>query len=391
MKKVIIFTSAMAENDFRAYQESAIKKSNPSNQNFYSRLIKSLSTFNDVSVISHRPISNQMFRSMTFEANETTSENVNYYYSKVSTKLTYKLFDEFSSIYKTAIKCINEINTNDFVIIVDVLRYNLLKAAKKIGKKFKVPVIGMLTDNPKNLTGARSRYIDKIFANALNLDGYLSLSQGLLNVFNKENKPSYIFKGLVETNEPTKKEPLGDYLFFSGSLYERYGVKTMVDAYLASTIKQKLIICGSGPLKEYISSLEAKDSRILYLSQLEKNKIISLQQHAIANINPRPINEKLDSESVPSKLLEYFSSGVPTISTKHIKLYDTFKDDAIWFDDGNFDSLKLVFDNFSTYDYHSLLKMASTAKVKVYELYDIRVQGEAISHFIDSFIASENK
>lgn len=391
MKKILVFTSAMIDADFMKYQEIAKKKSNPSNQNFYSRLIRALAKFNDVSVISHRPISTEMFDEHFFEASKSNYENINYYYTYISTHFSYKAFHECKSIYQTATKCIEDMHTNDFVIVVDVLRYNLLRAAKKISKKYKVPIIGMITDNPTNLSGVTNRYINTIITHALDLDGYLSLSDGLLKVFNTHNKPSYIFEGLVEDTELTKKDPLGEYLFFSGSLYERYGVKTMIDAYLASNIKQKLIICGAGPLEQYINEKEGSDSRLLYLSQLDRNKILSLQQHALANINPRPINEKLDEESIPSKLLEYFASGVPTLSTKHIKLYKLFKDDVMWFNDGSYESLLQGFNAFSKCNYSSLKKMASTAKVKVFEFYDLRVQGEAITHFIDSLIASENK
>jgi len=390
MRKIMLFTSAMTDSYFTKYQETAKKKSNPSNQNFYSRLIRSLANFNDVYVISHRPISTQMFDNVSFEARKENENNVNYYYTYISTHFAYKPIHEFKAICHAANKCIDDMHTNEFVIIVDVLRYNLLRAAKKIGRKYKVPVIGMLTDNPTNITGVTQKYINKILSYAFGLDGYLSLSEGLIKAFSSGHKPSYIFEGLVENFESTKKEALGDYLFFCGSLYERYGVKTMIDAYLASNIKQKLVICGAGQLEDYIAKKESEDSRILYLSQLERSKVLSLQQHALANINPRPISS-LDEESIPSKLLEYFASGTPTMSTKHIKLYKLFKDDAMWFNDGDFDSIKRGFDRFSEYNYESLRKMASSAKVKVFSLYDLRVQGEGITHFIDSLMASWNK
>lgn len=390
MKKIIIFTSAMDDNNFSLYQENAKRKSNPSNQNFYSRLIRSLSIFNDVSVISHRPISSQMFGSISFDSKKTNQDGVNYYYTYISTHLLYKPFHEFKAIYHEAVKCVNDLESNDFVIIVDVLRYNLLRAAKKLARKNHVPIFGMLTDNPKNISGVTRKYINKILSIGSKLDGYLALSDGLVKAFSNGKKPSYIFEGFVENIDSPKKEPLGNYLFFSGSLYERYGVKTMIDAYLSSSIKEKLIICGSGPLEQYIFDKERNDSRILYLSQLDRNKILSLQQHAIANINPRPLSN-IDEESIPSKLLEYFASGTPTLSTKHPKLYNLFKDDAVWFNDGSFESLERTFNRFQEeYNYDSLKKMASSAKVKVFSLYDLRVQGEAITHFIDSFKNSEN-
>ena len=49
---ILVFSSAMRENDFSLYQEEAKIKPNPSNQNFYYKLIKTLAINNTVSVVS---------------------------------------------------------------------------------------------------------------------------------------------------------------------------------------------------------------------------------------------------------------------------------------------------------------------------------------------------
>ena len=65
---VLILTSAMTEKDFASYQNDAKIKPNPSNQNFYSKLIRCISTRNNVSVVSHRPLSKRMFKQKSFSA-----------------------------------------------------------------------------------------------------------------------------------------------------------------------------------------------------------------------------------------------------------------------------------------------------------------------------------
>ena len=390
MKNILLLSSVMIESEFAKYQSDANIKPNPSNQNFYARLLKALSLKYNVSVISHRPFVKGMFKDKYLMSSMSIDGRNHFYYTHVGCSKVYKLFKEAKCIDDLVESAIIDFNSNDFVVIVDVLRYGLLKAALRIKNKYHVPVIGMLTDNPANISKASKSYVKHILNNASDLDGYLALTDGLVKVFNKNNKPSYVFEGLVDEQINCKNDPIDNFYFFGGSLYERYGVKTLIDAFKDSSIKDKLLIAGRGPLYKYLFDLEKKDSRILYLYQIPKEKVYSYEKRAIANINPRPLNEKMDNESIPSKLLEYLASGKPTISTKHPKLYEIFKDEVFWIEDSSKEGIKNALEDFVNTDYDKLIKMASTALVKVYELYGVNVQGQAIAHFIDSISSLEN-
>ena len=379
---IVIFTSAMVDKEFAKYQEEANIKPNPSNQNFYSKLIRALSFKNTISVVSHRPFVKGMFDDNRLQRKETSDGLVKYFYTQLESSRSYKMFDEINEIIDAGEKAVKNFLNNNFVVIVDVLRINLVKAAIKFAHIHNVKIIGMLTDNPTNLSNVRHSYIRNVFKNASRLDGYLSLSNGLLRAYKVSNKPNYVFEGLVDEVGPVRKQPIGNYYFFGGSLYERYGVKKLIHAFIDSNIPEKLVIAGNGPLREYIFQNNEKNSRILYLSQLPKEKIYGLEQNAIANINPRPFSKKLDEESVPSKLLEYFASGVPTISTIHTKLYEIFKNDAFWIEDDSQEGIRKALNKFTMEDYEELKKRAITARVKVYEIYGVKNQGERITYFL---------
>lgn len=379
---IVIFTSAMVDKEFAKYQEEANIKPNPSNQNFYSKLIRALSFKNTISVVSHRPFVKGMFDDNRLQRKETSDGLVKYFYTQLESSRSYKMFDEINEIIDAGEKAVKNFLNNNFVVIVDVLRINLVKAAIKFAHIHNVKIIGMLTDNPTNLSNVRHSYIRNVFKNASRLDGYLSLSNGLLRAYKVSNKPNYVFEGLVDEVGPIRKQPIGNYYFFGGSLYERYGVKKLIHAFIDSNIPEKLVIAGNGPLREYIFQNNEKNSRILYLSQLPKEKIYGLEQNAIANINPRPFSKKLDEESVPSKLLEYFASGVPTISTIHTKLYEIFKNDAFWIEDDSQEGIRKALNKFAMEDYEELKKRAITARVKVYEIYGVKNQGERITYFL---------
>lgn len=373
----------MINDDFSSYQSAAKIKPNPSNQYFYSKLIKSLAIGNQVSVISHRPFVKGMFKEKFLPEESKTFENVTYRYTRVESSKFYKFLKEQNEIVRTATSIIEDMHSRDFVIVTDTLRLNLLKAARKVGAMYGVKVVGMLTDNPDNLSFKSKAYSKRIKKVVSSLDGYLSLTDGLVKVFNP-HKPNYVFEGLVNEETFFKKDPIYDYFFFGGSLYERYGVKTLIDAFHHSNIKSKLVIAGNGPLSKYIEQLSLDDYRILYLTQLPKDKIIGYEKNALANINPRPVNDKLDKESVPSKLLEYLSVGVPVITTKYSKFYGPFKDNIFWIDGNDEEAVIKALTEFETTSLEERNKKALSAKIKAFEFYGLDVQGESISHFLAS-------
>ena len=386
---ILVFTSAMSASDFSSYQDKAKIKPNPSNQNFYYRLIKTLALNNNVSVVSHRPLVKGMFKTNYLESNTVMDGNVKFYYTNVGCGKAYKAFKEIKNIKQTAIQAIEDFISNDFIVITDTLRLNLLKCARRIGNFYNSKVIGMLTDNPLNLSSGSGFIRKQLIKEASNLDGYLSLTSGLVNVFNS-NLPSYIFEGLVSEELEGKKDPIFNYFYFGGSMYERYGVKTLVDAFHKSNVKSKLVLAGNGPLDKYIESVAQKDYRILYLSQISKEKNIAYMRNSIANINPRPLDKKLDNEFVPSKLLEYLSIGTPLISTKYPKFYSLFKDDVTWIEGNDIEALKSTIESYDISNQEMYLKKAATARRKVFEFYGMNVQAQFIDHFIAEINSSNN-
>ena len=386
---ILVFSSAMRENDFSLYQEEAKIKPSPSNQNFYYKLIKTLAINNTVSVVSHRPLVKGMFKRGYLESDTKIDGNIKFYYTNNRSDKLFKLFKEKQSIENAARQAIEDFLSHDFIIVTDTLRLNLLKAAKKIAKLYDVKIVGMLTDNPYNLSNGPVYVKKYLVQQASDLDGYLSLTNGLVQIYN-ENARSYVFEGLVSEENEGKKDPIFNYFYFGGSLYERYGVKTLVDAFHNSNIKAKLVLAGSGPLDSYIEQLANDDYRILYLNQLSKEKNIAYMRNSIANINPRPLDLKMDNESVPSKLLEYLSIGTPVISTKFPRLYSTFKDDVHWIDGNTVDAMKIALESYDISKQEEHLKKAATARRKVFEFYGLNVQAESIDRFLVEINSSTN-
>ena len=129
MKNILLLSSVMIESEFASYQAKANVKPNPSNQNFYARLLKALSLTYNVSVISHRPFIKGMFHEKYLMSSMSIDGRNHFYYAHIGCSKGYKLFKEAKCIDDMVQSAIIDFNSDDFVVVVDVLRYGLLKAA----------------------------------------------------------------------------------------------------------------------------------------------------------------------------------------------------------------------------------------------------------------------
>lgn len=111
-------------------------------------------------------------------------------------------------------------------------------------------------------------------------------------------------------------DSLSFVIAFAGSLDEANGVLVLLEAF--SKLKGehfRLRIAGGGPLTEMVKAAAAKDSRIEYLGYISFEQVLDLYNSADVLINMRLTQSIHTDYFYPSKLLEYFSSGTPVIST----------------------------------------------------------------------------
>ena len=331
MAKVFYFTTALSNEDYKDYLSLWSVPPNLSNQNFHNKFIRSISLTHPVEVISLRPINNK-FGAKTLHSATKIEKNITWNYIKVSSNLV----DKYLNTSKRILSTIKNKIDSESVIFVDVLNRALLKAALKAKAKYNCCVIGICTDNPYNISFVRNGYGDEIINLSSNLDGYVALTNKLLELFNKQKKPSVVIDGITESvNYDSKIEIEGDYLFFGGSLMKKYGVYNLIDAFERLDIKNlKLVICGhheESDFKTYIKDIK----NVIYLGALPYQDVIAIERKAVCAINPRPIDPQIDNYSIPSKTLEYLASGVLTICVENKLLKEKYKDAIIWAKSGN--------------------------------------------------------
>lgn len=360
---IIYITTAMKTKDFNDLVDSTHNKPNPAGQNFHSKLIKALAQNEDVRVISLVPIATNM--------HFLDSENWKYIYRRESKISRYLL--AVNDVLEAAEKLFPK---EPAIVLFDSLNLTASRAASQLAKKRGFKSVAILTDNPNNFANPSSNFASNVISEAKQASASLSLSEGLLKAFGMENKPSLLFPGLVEEANPGKSPFTFSYMYFGGALYEKYGVIDLLNAYVSAEPHMDLVVAGHGPEDWRFTHAASSDPHVHFLGQVTKERNYLLEEGASLLINPRPYDEKLDKESVPSKMFEYLATNKPVLSVKQTALQREFPDDVNWLEKGGEEELKYFF-------LHNLSHLKGNhAKDKVFANYGLEATGRRIHDFI---------
>ena len=333
--KILYFTTALDNEEFKKYLSYWKVSPNLSNQNFHNKLIHALALSYDVDVISVRSI-NHYFKKQRLAA-KINKENSKIYWKYIEVRRN--KIDKFLNMYKR----IEFITMPDSeYIFVDALNLSLLKAAIKYRKKHSQKIIGVVTDNPNNISFLKKKYKAKLLELGKKLDGYIALTPKLESLYNLDNKPSIVIDGVSEKiSDFLPIEVDGDYIYFGGSLMKEYGVYNLIEAFKdLDKPNLKLVICGHHVNTNKLYEVIGNNPNILYLGAKSYEENLSLEKNSILAINPRPINPKIDEYSIPSKTLEYLSIGALTVTVENELLKSHYGPCIIWAKSGDPKDLK---------------------------------------------------
>ena len=130
--KIIYFTTAREEKDFRSFINDWKISLNPSNQNFHNKLIRALGINNEVHVISVRPFSRSNMHVKKLEKGVKQEGSITWHYVKRSGHKVYRTLVTTNQIMST----LRGIDTSDSIFITDTINRALVQAVYKIRKKY---------------------------------------------------------------------------------------------------------------------------------------------------------------------------------------------------------------------------------------------------------------
>lgn len=232
---------------------------------------------------------------------------------------------QYYSVYRNVLK---ELKKNKGVEPVDIVIYSInvpvLKAAIKYRRKYspKSKIILIVPDLLEfSFEESLASKIKTFIIGDMNrlyyeVDGFVFLTEAM-NERVKTSHPYCVVEGIYNSHEDRTVEKPKDGLkriFYSGMLYEKFGVKNLVDAFMRTTDDSyRLQICGVGELEEYIRNVSQSDRRIELYGLLPREKALVMQSEATLLVNPRTPEGEFTKYSFPSKNIEYLVSGTPVL------------------------------------------------------------------------------
>ena len=312
---------------------------NASIQNLHNRLIRSLAMTHEVEVISIRPFSRKYCKLKKLDAETKQEGKITWHYLEIK---RHKI-SRYLSVTKQCNKILTKMNLKDCIVITDTLNPNVLKNSTKFATKFNLPIIGVCNNTPSSIHNTGKSYATSLLSLAENLSGYISLTSGLNNLYNKYNRANMTFEGILDDVAVKSKEnKYGDYIFFNGSLDPRDGIVELILAFRElDNDKLKLIISGYFPNEETLNKVINGNKNIINLGNIPSDEVISLADHSLLNVNPLPFTEDLDRYYIPANLVDYFNSNSVVVSVRNRQFKKYFDSDAIWVEESEiYDLLK---------------------------------------------------
>ncbi len=218
-------------------------------------------------------------------------------------------------------------NEGKKIVLVYAMHTPFVKAAIEIKQLiYDVAVCLIVPDLPEHMGGKRKglyRFLRASEKRMLNnylplVNGFVLLTKYMAEVINIGRRPWVCIEGIYdEPGMPIKEQNIYDkqkIVMYSGNLTIKYGIQNLLDAFIKTDKKDyQLWICGEGEARSLVKKRAKSDSRIKYFGQLAREEVLALQKEATVLVNPRTGNGEYTRYSFPSKIMEYYASGTPTI------------------------------------------------------------------------------
>ena len=307
-----------------------------------------------------------------------------------------KQITTINSVVKIIKKLMKQRKETELTIITHCFYPQSFLAIKALKKRYKVNVFTIIPDLPdfaySNLDASK-RLLSKLWVRFNKMkqdfkcvpDGYICFSEYQRNYLDKD-KPYIVMEGFADIAEIDKIAPASiqsdkKIVLYAGGLKANYGVDSLIKGFhLLDRNDCELWLYGEGESQKVIE--EINDSRIQYKGCVAKEEIISLEKSVYVLVNPRPADIEYAKCSFPSKLLEYMSSGTPTLTTRLESMPEEYLDKLLFIDEVSEEGIRSALDNVLAMEIDSLKTIALKAKEFVYEQKTPLRQAERIKDFI---------
>ncbi|MBO4427599.1 MAG: glycosyltransferase [Bacteroidales bacterium] len=291
----------------------------------FGRLVARGFVLNDVGCDALSSLPKKGLRKILTTEKAESEKGVTYHYiPSVNIPVIRQLVQLFYSLFFSFRWCKKK--GGDKAIVCDALDISICIGGLLVAKICGIKNICVLTDMPGLMIGQGNSFFWKVVTRVnktylSSFDGYVFLTQQMNARVNIKNRPFIIMEGLVDSEASM---PVIDVcpntrrtVLYAGGLHERYGLKTLVDAFVSLDIPDtKLIIYGSGPYEKELLRVCERETCVEFRGVAPNEIVLEAEERASLLVNPRPTAEEFTRYSFPSKNLEYMASGTPLLTTK---------------------------------------------------------------------------
>lgn len=364
-------------------------------QKFLLQIMMGVAKNCEVISISIKPYSYSTYNKRIIKGSGDNVGDIRFIYPGFINGRLSRFITTYISVFFNTLKIL--IRNRDIVIITDPLNPFICKPTRAVARLTKKKCIAIVTDLPLEATKMKERKESKakilftrIYEHYANFgidrfDGYIFLTNQMNSVINKKEKPYCVIEGTVDDshirdiNTIQKKENSDLLLLYAGGVYEKYGVKNLVEAFIAANMPNtKLHIYGEGSYVDDLIQIADAEKEIDYKGCVLNDELEGIERSADVLINPRLSNSEYTKYSFPSKTLEYMSSGTATLSTRLPGIPEEYKDYLLWFDDESVEGMKKTLQNIVKIGRKKLNEIGLRAQEFVIKEKNNVVQGQKI-------------
>lgn len=355
MVNVVFVSNTCSPQCFTDLQNIKYREKLAPSQKFFDMLIRGFSPIDDcvVTCLTARAIDPTNCKLKRLPYFEENFDGIKYVYTKIINKKIIKNINNIVQGKKIAKRIIRENSKRDVetVFVCDPLAYDLCYGVLLSARRQRV--CGLYTDLPDKISvigksdkkTLLSRVKDSmrffIEKPLKRFDIFCFITESM-NEVNVENKPYVVIEGMTPGGRRVESEAKRGLVVYAGGLYEKFGVKKLVEA--ASEVTEiedfELHLYGEGNCVDYINEVSQRHPNIKYMGAVSLDQILEKESQASLLVNPRPTGEDFTKYSFPSKTLEYMYSGRPVLTTKLSGIPDEYNDYLFFIEDESVEGIK---------------------------------------------------
>lgn len=353
----IYLSSSCSDKKYNDLTKKGIIRKLPQAQKYHCLLMEGIAQNLDghLYALSAYPVNRQWTKKIFFFTEKEDVGKIHYTYSAFINLPILRQWMRYIQAKINIRKIHNK--ANDLVIICDVLNQSLANAARICGKKYGIPVVGIVTDVPGHTSGARrksysfikrkiSEYAEKISSRNLEkYDAYLLLTEAMNSVVNKKGKPYIVLEGHCDSKMQQRNNCLSEkshpkIAMYAGGIHKEFGIERLVNAFVRGQFKDWVLhIYGDGNYQKDLKELSTKVENVKYYGVQPNSLIVEMQLKATLLLNPRLTNAEYVKYSFPSKIMECMASGTPLCTTRLPGMPEEYYPFVYFFDDETEDGM----------------------------------------------------